>query len=371
MTTDLPRLAIHVFGAGKGESIVLRLPDGRWGVVDCFAGSSADPATNPVLRFLESQKVTELEFLCLTHPHDDHFKGMSHLLEACSVRYFWLFNGLSGKHFLQLVQLLDVEVAAIHQEDQIENAREFAKIFSLVNQKKRCQQPPLMEKRPGPGTPLYPVPLDRSAHFQIIGLAPSGNQVSRYDRGLQSCFDSQGNVRGRLPQSHHNIVSVALLVVYGDTRIILGGDLEKAGWRDVIAEVGAANLAANVVKISHHGSPNGYCDQLWELFSANGKPVGVVTAYVPKLPSRTALDHIAQHTNKLLTTCLTALEEHQLPTGVDPDVFRSRLALMRKMGPLSDHRRHQCGQCTLIFDDQGHCIETELVPPAGELLPVS
>ena len=100
MTTDPPRLAVHVLGAGKGESIVLQLSDGRWGVVDCFAPSSTNAETNPVLRFLRERDVRELEFLCLTHPHDDHYKGMSHLLEAFDVKYFWPVAGLSEKQFL-------------------------------------------------------------------------------------------------------------------------------------------------------------------------------------------------------------------------------------------------------------------------------
>ncbi len=60
MTTDLSRLTIHVFGAGKGESIVLNLPNGKWGVVDCFAGSSANASTSPVLQFLRNQGVEQL-----------------------------------------------------------------------------------------------------------------------------------------------------------------------------------------------------------------------------------------------------------------------------------------------------------------------
>ena len=80
-TTDDKRLEIHVFGAAKGESIVLRLPSGQWGVVDCYSGSLKDSSKNPVLKFLTDRGVDHLAFLCMTHPHDDHYRGMSHLLE--------------------------------------------------------------------------------------------------------------------------------------------------------------------------------------------------------------------------------------------------------------------------------------------------
>src|SRR4051812_33928138 len=106
MATEQSRLTVHVLGAAKGESIILHLPSGQWGVVDCYAGSVANPQTNPTFQFLKSQGVTELEFLCLTHPHDDHYRGMSQLLESFSIRSFWRFSGLGGSHFLRLVEYL-------------------------------------------------------------------------------------------------------------------------------------------------------------------------------------------------------------------------------------------------------------------------
>lgn len=102
------RLRVHVLGAGKGESLVLELPDGKWGVVDCYARHLADPSANPTVRFLREHGVTALEFLCLTHPHDDHFRGMSHLLECFEVSQFWRFGSWSRQ---QLKDLLD-DIAA-------------------------------------------------------------------------------------------------------------------------------------------------------------------------------------------------------------------------------------------------------------------
>ena len=295
MTTDPAKLTIHVFGAGKGESIVLRLPDGRWGVVDCFAGSSTDPATNPILRFLRENQVEELEFLCLTHPHDDHYKGMSHLLEAFPVRYFWPSADLSGKHFQQLATQLQIEARQASQPSFEESAKEFPKIFGLVQRKRDQQDPPLKEKRPETTTQLYPVPYAPDADFQIIALAPSGDQVARYEKGLMRCFDEKGLIQSRLPDEHHNIISSALLIVFGQTRVVLGGDVEREGWRDAIKEIGAIHLAAHLVKVSHHGSANGYCEGLWPIFAKHGPPVGVLTAYASQgLPRRHALEVINQ-----------------------------------------------------------------------------
>src|SRR5437764_754157 len=93
MTSNTGLVRIYVFGSTEGESIVLHLPNGKWGAVDSFAPSLNDPTTNPAYRLMRQKKVTELEFLCLTHPHDDHFRGMSQLLKGFSVRQFWTFIG--------------------------------------------------------------------------------------------------------------------------------------------------------------------------------------------------------------------------------------------------------------------------------------
>ena len=227
---------------------------------------------------------------------------------------------------------------------------------------------PLREKIPAPTVHLYPVPLDESATFQIIGLAPSGNQVGRYNRGLLRCFNERGEVRGRLPQAHHNIISTALLIIFGQTRIILGGDVESEGWRDAIKEIGAEHLAADAVKVSHHGSTNGYCEGLWPIFAARGKPIGVVTAYVSqRLPTKEALAHIADQTSRLMTTCMTAVKVDELPPNLDTKNLRSRMALRRKMGGFALEGPHKCGRCSIVFDDRGNCLETRLVGPAVEL----
>ncbi len=86
-------LTVHVIGAGKGESIILQMPNGEWGVVDCYAPSIKNSETNQTLRFLKRNEVESLQFLCLSHPHEDHFRGITHLLTEYegNIRQIWRF----------------------------------------------------------------------------------------------------------------------------------------------------------------------------------------------------------------------------------------------------------------------------------------
>ena len=96
-TTNPGQLEVHVIGADEGESIVLRLPNDEWGVVDCCASSLKDQSSNPTLLFLESRNVQRLAFICMTHPHADHFRGMSQLLSKYLVDFFLLPGAMTGE----------------------------------------------------------------------------------------------------------------------------------------------------------------------------------------------------------------------------------------------------------------------------------
>ena len=88
---DNKKLGIHVFGGGRGESIVIELPTGEVGVIDSFGTHHTGP---PTLDFLRARypTLTKLKFVALTHPHADHCMGMFHYFEKFGVEEFWVFH---------------------------------------------------------------------------------------------------------------------------------------------------------------------------------------------------------------------------------------------------------------------------------------
>jgi beta-lactamase superfamily II metal-dependent hydrolase len=356
-------LEIHVLGAGIGESIILKLPGPKWGVVDCYSESLSDTAKNHTLNFLRSRGARELEFLCLTHPHEDHYRGMSQLLQNLNVRQFWRFGGMSGKQFRSLVHYFTIDASRADARREIDNADEFYKIFRLVKEKG------IGEKLVGFRQQLFPEKLDIKAHLQIWSLAPSGGQLSRYEDQLAKCFDSDGTIRDKIPYARHNTVSIALLIQYGKTSVLLGGDVERRGWADAIKEVPSERFSVSAVKVSHHGSDNGYTDNLWQLFAGGGKPIAVITPYRRfGLPKPEALDLIGDHSTSVITTCLPAMAEQVLTSGVISDaVLRSRLALRQRLNAFVEPSTDECGRCSLFFDDSGKCVGREIDPPAEEI----
>jgi len=79
-TASSPRLEIYLFDCGHGDTILVKLPDDRWGMIDCYLPKGS--VRNRFLAFLAAKNIHTFEFVFQTHPHYDHFHGMEAVLEG-------------------------------------------------------------------------------------------------------------------------------------------------------------------------------------------------------------------------------------------------------------------------------------------------
>lgn len=368
------RLEVHVFNAGIGESIVLGLPGGKWGVVDCYATSLADETTNPALAFLQAKGVGELEFLCLSHAHDDHYRGMSQLLRKLSIREFWRFGAVETADLqVKLAQVLLDEADRTGDPAVLESVRELPRILGEVERRRRRSRNRFAVRYVGENQDLYPLPPPppgAAAVATIRAVAPSGNQISRYHRALDDyAIRVTSHPARRAKRVNQNIASVALVITYGQARVVLGGDVETEGWDDALRVCAPNGLAADVVKVSHHGSDTGYAPGLWAAFSACGKPIAIVTPYRRfQLPKAAALRHIRSHATELLTTHPVASLARHPPAAPGSPLghnMASRLAVQQMFGLHEVPTGFGC--CTVYCYPSGSCLVQRLVPPAGRI----
>lgn len=365
-STEAPRLEVHVLGGSKGESIVLKLPDGRWGVVDCCSESISDANANPTTRFLRGRGVDKLFFVCLTHPHDDHFLGMSKLIEEFEPEEFWRFGCLGHEHIVKLLTYHAIKAKKTPENKELSSSSEelnavFDVVFDRVVNKRV-----MSGCRANSRTVLHPSRPGSRATYTIECLSPTLPQTERYERAIVNCIGPDNQIAKTLPRSRHNDISLVLKITYGKTKIILGGDLEKPGWEDVVKETGATRLSALAVKVSHHGSENGYCDGLWGHFSREGRPIAVVTPYHRhSLPKPSALDHISPHAREIFSTCPPRLG-WTAPASSGAAPLESRLLIRRSFSAIPEAGMRECGRCTLIIDDEGGVV-VEIEPPGLSL----
>jgi hypothetical protein len=327
-------LGIHVIGAGYGESIVIQMPHGGVGVIDCFAprlradNRAERLQANPTLRFLVDQvRTPRLSFLGFTHPHEDHGRGLTHLLEEYRDRIDWIwvfptFQVIALERWFAAVRERDVRLPIERLLDEPPGSffRELVRFRELVDQ--QC-------RRTNPQRARFRFFCDRKS-FSIQGepirihfLGPSDDLVRRYEgdladnlRHLVEQQEVDGEIRLVVPSEwspdaiNHNRISPALLIEYGSTRVLLGGDMECQAWQSVLEEVAeeeSCPLSCHFIKISHHGSPTGPPDTLYRrLARKSGKrPLAVLTPYnrnVSPLPSIEGLGTIRPRVESLLAT---------------------------------------------------------------------
>lgn len=312
-------LGIHVIGAGFGESIVVQLPDETLGIIDCCCSTldvaEADrPAVNPTIGFVRKHFPNHrVCFIALTHPHEDHGRGFNQLLDEFGgqVHHVWCCDGLNEvgtqRYFALLAQAqerLDGEklfeenpgtfavelynfaerVAAQLARDEIEFATFAAgRSFDLCNGQVGCSF-----------------------------LGPRENRTFLYSRRLAGAIRGAVDVvTGQIdptwnpPGAQHNEVSPAIYIKWKKAVVILGGDMEHDAWRDVIADTAADGppLKCAILKASHHGSSNGYCDQLYEAFG--NRFIAIATPFSRHrrpLPELAGLRHLLDHSTPVLVT---------------------------------------------------------------------
>lgn len=90
-------------------------------------------------------------------------------------------------------------------------------------------------------------------------------------------------------------------------------------------------LAAEIVKVSHHGSTNGYCTDLWSTFVSRKQTIAVLTPYHRHhLPETAALDEISRCAGTVYSVCAGGHQQavRDWRRGVTPpdclEVFRRR-----------------------------------------------
>jgi glyoxylase-like metal-dependent hydrolase (beta-lactamase superfamily II) len=212
-------LWLVLFGPGLGESILLAIPGSvqEWVLIDSLRRQARDGDANPALALLEAH-AADLSAAILTHPHRDHVRGFTDLLDRLRDN---APLGCLGAHIIERPGRRD-DADSILNRDTARAA--LARIKDIWEQRPSSRWDLLSgSERKVAGATL------RVVHPK---LAPAANP-----RDL-------------------NAISTPILLTRGQTSLLLGADLTIPGWRKVRREFPDAELLAETqaLKASHHGS---------------------------------------------------------------------------------------------------------------------
>lgn len=265
-------LSAVVFGPGRGEAILVKMPDGQVGVVDGCRRPN-DPLTgegDPVRELLEKLDIPkyEISFVALTHPHSDHYPGLSSLVDAWltnsrRVRELWCPFHVGDRYAKAWFRYLkdqqrtgkgrsphpkadDVRDLPFVSWAEIIRARQ-AKYLAISERKvlidEMCQESPLRIQAVGP--------TDRDLFLALEELLDAIRHRCAGDERQRPTFDP-------------NAASGALLLTWGEGRILLAGDL-LAGNKSYDGWTGVSNFPSpvQIVNVAHHGSEEAHHPELW------------------------------------------------------------------------------------------------------------
>jgi beta-lactamase superfamily II metal-dependent hydrolase len=251
----------RVFYVGRGSSVVIRLGEpgcGKYGIVDCFCG---DARRHPLLEFLKRELVTSIEFLVLTHPHDDHFLGAGEIIRRYGDGLKKFFDwGIDPHQVMVSFYNSNAYRDSLAQKDLLA-IRKFCR-SRRAEGRVSCLT--------SPGIRIYE---DRHREIVVETVAPSGDtfkkvqdSLSRYFQKCRQLIQHSGGITlSSLPKPNSamdlNRLSSAVKIDVAGRSLVLGGDVLGGAWKKLL--INGTNLDAHAVLLSHHGSHTGFPTKSW------------------------------------------------------------------------------------------------------------
>jgi beta-lactamase superfamily II metal-dependent hydrolase len=183
------KLEIHFIDVGKGESTLVITPDGKTMLVDGGTVTSSQE----IITFLNNRNVKKIDVLVISHPHDDRIGGLSSIIDEFRI----------GK----------VYMPGIGNDTQ-----GFDSLLTKMSDKSLIVET-------AKGGVNVPLGVQATVNF----LAP-----------IAQTYD------------HINDYSAVIRVVFGNTSLLLAGDIEKPSEDHIIAN--NTNLASSILKVANYGS---------------------------------------------------------------------------------------------------------------------
>lgn len=333
---------LSLIGCGVGECAVLHLGGGDWAIIDsCCSTRGSEPLALTYLNEINVDFAKAVRLVLLTHWHDDHVEGAAKVVEACSAAQVACSAAFAVDEFRAILSLYGL--ADRITDKKTSGVRELSVIQEIALRRiATADDTSHSITQTRADHRLY-----RQADRELVALAPSSGSIHVAHREL-------GELLQQLTASKHAIVttapdrndySVALWFKWGPLRAILGGDLEVnadpgRGWKAVLRCAQFPDGEAQIIKVAHHGSPNGDSDDVWAQLISKVEPTALLTAYGKGVKPRPAAEDIARlkrRTPAVYYTSLPSKAEIRRDRVVEKEInaiVRRRRVLARPVGQI-------------------------------------
>ena len=181
----MPTLSVNYINVGQGDSILIKVDD-----CDILIDGGKSGSGSTVSSYLKSKNVDDIELMINTHPDEDHYGGLTTVLNDFKVENFW------GSSFSKSTSSYTTFKTAINKEG-------------------------LSFKTPSVGS-VY------TYNYLTISVLYAGASAS-----------------------NSNDSSIVVMIQYGSVRFLCTGDISSSIESKLVS---SSNLSCDVLKVPHHGS---------------------------------------------------------------------------------------------------------------------
>jgi beta-lactamase superfamily II metal-dependent hydrolase len=266
--------SLRFFYCGQGDTILIASGQDQWGLVDCNL-TERSLARRRLDRLLDENRVERLEFVCVTHPHRDHYLGLRRFLqERMGAKRFASDDFKFAEYWDS--GLFGVAWALMSCAGENSTAKELKGLLETLA--------PLIL-----GDKIRYRLLSGAPHacrmfgeFYVVCLAPQQNRLERFRWQLLEPLANYTYRDLKFEREELNSLSAVLAFVHitSGTTVLLGADATVKAWQEALTvweELSSGVGRFNVVKVSHHGALRNFHPPLFETWCHPQNPVAVLS----------------------------------------------------------------------------------------------
>src|ERR1035438_9147580 len=255
-------LEIWINGTGFGETILLKWEEGDaicGGIVDCYCSPNKETGGFDILEWLDEIGIEQLRFAVATHPHLDHLQNFHHVLKrrGKEMDAFYYWGVLDWAMWVDYFERLLDNRANQKKPGLVEKAEHARELLAEAGQLSRGS---MKLCSVGGYTRIFPL-AGKNSSIEVYSFSPWEKGRFKFLSHVGASIDRSGGVTEGVTDA--NAVSVGLLVKFGRSEIVLGGDVETPNWHAFRASGRCPKLNPCLVKVSHHGSKTGRIKEMW------------------------------------------------------------------------------------------------------------
>lgn len=290
---------LHIFNVQQGDSLLLEFPGNKFGVIDCKYHESQNTDDDPpALAYLKTRNVDHLEFICLSHPHLDHYHGLWKICQYYSEKgrtfKYFIFPGISLKLIAESYDARSI------RRNELTKLFECSQQLAINNFK---QKKNLEYFRWFPFVPDFNVrPFFNMEGMDIIVFSPAEEAVAEARTKLEA---------GESINWNHISMAWLLSFFHKKVKILISGDTENYTWKRIFElfdnKKDGINLKCDLVKIAHHGSKSSFSKEFFKNITYEKSEAGESSAIISTggtihHPSETLLKELLKNNVNLYCT---------------------------------------------------------------------